>query len=94
MQALKENKIIISVVAIFILGMFLYKLLFKPADVLIDPGLSASVIGDELLDTYKRLEAVNLDQSLFSSPGFLSLEDFSIDVSPQPSGRPNPFDTL
>lgn len=44
-----------------------------------------------LLRLLKNLENLKLDPSLFASPGFVRLEDFSQPIPPQAPGRVNPF---
>lgn len=52
---------------------------------------SASIAGRELLATLLELKEINLDSSIFEDPVFRSLEDFSQELVPQPTGRRNPF---
>jgi hypothetical protein len=91
MNTLAKNKGLLAAVALFILGIFIYNLFFKPVDIPLESELSASSIGDDLLAMHSSLQAVNLDPSIFSSPGFLGLVDFSVEIFPQATGRPNPF---
>ena len=39
----------------------------------------------------EQLQAINIDQSLFSSPEFNSLVDYRQDIVEEPYGRENPF---
>jgi len=94
MKTLASNKGTIGAVAIFITVMFLYNIFFKPENTIIPSELSASSIGDDLLKIRGELQAVTLDQSLFSSAGYLLLTDFNVAISPQATGRPNPFDII
>ncbi|OHA89257.1 MAG: hypothetical protein A3C70_00210 [Candidatus Zambryskibacteria bacterium RIFCSPHIGHO2_02_FULL_43_14] len=94
MKTLAKNKGILATVAIFILVIFLYNLFFKSETDPVPSELSASNIGDNLVKTQKELQAVTLDKTLFSSPGYLLLTDFSISVPSQPTGRSNPFDII
>ncbi len=48
----------------------------------------------DLVATLLALRAVRLDASLFTDPSFASLKDFSVEIVPEPVGRPNPFAPL
>ncbi len=54
---------------------------------------SNSVDGD-LLIALNELKHINLDSSIFTSPVWLSLSDFSQPIPAQSAGRPNPFAPL
>lgn len=54
------------------------------------PGTQSS----ELLNALGNLQNINFDGTIFADPVFLSLTDFSIQLTPQPKGRPNPFAPL
>lgn len=45
----------------------------------------------KVLEMLNRLTALKLDRSFFDSPLFRSLQDFGVEVVPEPKGRPNPF---
>lgn len=94
MDTLTKNKGILSIIAVFILAMFLYNLFLKPIGIPISSELSVSSIGDDLLKLYGQLQAATLDQSIFSSPGYLGLTDFNVSIPEQTTGRPNPFDVI
>lgn len=94
MQILTKSKGILAAVAIFIVAMFLYNLFFKSDKVPLVSQLSSSVIGDDLLKIREDLQKVSFDQTLFSSPGYLSLSDFNVDIPQQSIGRPNPFNII
>ena len=91
MKTLIENKGILVIIAIFIVVMFLYNTFFSTENVLIQEGLSSSGVGANLLEMSEKLLRVTLDQSIFSSNGYLLLNDFSTSIIPQVIGRPNPF---
>ena len=94
MKTLAGNKGTIAAVAIFIMVMFLYNIFFKSETVPIPDELSASSIGNDLLKMRGELQAVALDQTLFSAPGYLFLTDFSVNIPQQPLGRTNPFNLI
>lgn len=92
MKTLLENKSIIAIVFLFILGMFIYNT-FIGSRVSLNPGdLEASNVGVDLLLTLNELKGVNLDRSILSDQAFLEFSDFSTTIPEEPVGRPNPFD--
>lgn len=55
-------------------------------------AVEASQIGQEFINQLVNLQAIKLDDGVFSSLSFQSLEDFTIIlVQPGNEGRPNPF---
>lgn len=94
MKTLLENKGVLAIVAILVLGMFLYSILFKSNALSIPSELPAVAVGDDLLKMHKELQSVVLDQALFSSTGYLFLSDFSTSIPQQATGRSNPFDLI
>ena len=94
MKTLSKNKGIIAILAVFIVVMFFYNLFFKPIEEPAQDALSASSIGNELLEIQKELEAVRLDKTLFSSTGYVLFSDFSTPIPVQTTGRLNPFDVI
>lgn len=54
--------------------------------------IEASKIGQEFVNQLLNLQAIKLDDAIFSSLAFQSLEDFTIIlIQPGNEGRPNPF---
>lgn len=94
MKIFTKNRGILTITALFIAVMFLYNIFFKPEPSTVSPESSASNVGDDLLKMHEELQKVTFDQALFSSPGYLMLADFSTDIPPQATGRPNPFNTI
>jgi len=47
--------------------------------------------GGDLISLLLELKSIKLDTSILQNPVFLTLQDFSIELSPEPVGRPNPF---
>jgi hypothetical protein len=57
-------------------------------------GLSSgSAVGD-ILELSNKLNSITIDGSLFTSPVFQSLVDTSVPITPENSGRPNPFNVI
>ena len=59
---------------------------------------SDTMIGSNLLIMLAQLQTISLDTSIFTDPVFVSLQDWSKPIDPQPFGkalgRPNPFSTF
>ncbi|MCI0542755.1 hypothetical protein L0Y69_03340 [bacterium] len=47
--------------------------------------------GKAILALLNDLRSLQLDETFFSDPIFVSLEDWSVVLTPEPIGRPNPF---
>ncbi len=47
--------------------------------------------GAQVLSWLSRLQSIKLDGQIFSDPDFATLQDRSVDIAPQPVGRPNPY---
>ena len=93
MKTLIANKGTLVSIIVFIMVIFLYNL-FKSETVSVPNELSASNIGNDLLKIHRELQRVTFDQTLFSSPSYLGLIDFSVSIPQQVVGRPNPFDVI
>jgi hypothetical protein len=94
MDMITKNKGMLAIIAIFIVIMFLYNTFFRGEAIAVPSELEASTIGDDLIRLRQELEKVRLDQTIFFSSGYLLLNDFSTTVTPQQTGRPNPFDII
>ena len=94
MKTLVANKGILVAVAVFVVVIFLYNTFFKPETITVPSELAASSIGNDLLKMHDELQRVSFDQSIFSSPSYLLLTDFSVDIPQQITGRPNPFNII
>jgi hypothetical protein len=99
MEIFSKYKNIVLVVVIAVVVFSAYSFFFGGDVSVSDSMLSSDAIGDkqsaivgkEFLTTLLELRSLKLDESLFSDRAFTSLKDFSQELSPQPSGRPNPF---
>jgi hypothetical protein len=94
-----KYKNIFLAIIIAVIVFFLYTRFFgnseNQSDSLLIAGSGGTTqeitIGKEFLSVLLELRSINLDESLFESKSFLILRDFSQEVEPQASGRPNPF---
>ncbi len=91
LKGLKKYKNIIVIVLLFSAGFYLYNT-YGPNLALIEDSNTEN--GKDLVELLDRLEKTKLDQSLFASPIYRSLSDFSTEIPSQPVGRSNPFDVL
>lgn len=57
-------------------------------------GVSAGVSAEEgraMLALLNDLKSIRLDETFFADTVFSSLTDWSVELAPEPKGRPNPF---
>jgi len=54
-------------------------------------GAVTSVIAPEDLQILQKINSIVLDNSIFSDKVFQSLHDYTVQLIPEPTGRPNPF---
>jgi len=55
------------------------------------PSGTEAGVGADVLSILNSVSSIRIDTSLFSSPAYQSLVDYSITVPSQAVGRPNPF---
>ncbi|MFA4890519.1 MAG: hypothetical protein WC587_02730 [Candidatus Paceibacterota bacterium] len=105
----KKLKILIAVLVILVI-FFIYSLFFSgnnkkennlsvsnnvtqtAATVKTDTNSFAE--GQEVLDMLGSLKSLKIDTDFFNDKTFKSLVDFSIEITPQPAGRSNPFSPI
>ena len=86
------QKIYVALVTLLALGYFGYAIFISPPSLTSSPDLSgASTVGQDILSLVAKLNTISIDQSFFSSPLFLSLQDSSVSLFPESQGRANPF---
>lgn len=94
MQFFKQNKLLIGVAIVGLLGALYYFVfmgstaapVFTETEVSDDTGVT-----QELLVTLSNLRSVELNGSIFTDPVFMSLTDFGVVIPQEPVGRRNPF---
>jgi hypothetical protein len=99
MESTNTKKIIIGAVTIVVLAFAVYYLFFRtktPVVTLDQYGnpVVAQSVGADLVELLNKLQSVTLDQSIFKTPAFLYLTDFSVPLPTEAPGRKNPFDVL
>jgi hypothetical protein len=55
------------------------------------PEGQKEIIGKDLLALLDKIEALNIDTSIFTDRAYLTLQDFSVAIIPEVPGRSNPF---
>ncbi|NCN08026.1 hypothetical protein GW944_00455 [Candidatus Parcubacteria bacterium] len=94
MEILSKNKGIILTAILIMLVIFVYNTFLSSSSLFSSGNLSTPSIGGEVLKMSNDLQAVNFDQQIFTSPGFLLLTNFSLEVPQKPIGRNNPFGNI
>jgi len=94
LDIIKQNKVIIIVLIVIIVGFAWYGLSDKqPSNSLLtnESRSSASAAEQEILRLLLDMRSIRLDSSIFENPSFASLRDFGREIIPEPVGRTNPF---
>lgn len=87
---IKQNKIFVAGFVVLFAGVLYYWSTSTGST----PTLTSSdttPVTQELILASNKLSAIRLDTSLFDDPVYLSLNNFSVPIPPQPFGRRNPF---
>jgi hypothetical protein len=94
------QKIIIGVLAFAILVFIGYKTVFNSSGTA-TPAASDAASGDgqdsagqDILTAVDKLNSVQIDGTLFASPLFSNLKDYSTPLTIDQQGRPNPFASI
>lgn len=95
----KFTKNIITAVVIIIILFALYFFFFRKSDttdgetaLYVEDQMSiTSQVDKNLLSLLLEMKSIKLDEKLFDLPVFKSLNDYSIDIEDQETGRTNPF---
>jgi len=90
-SSIAKNKGIVISTIVFCIAIVAYNYLLKSSQEAATSGISAENIGNDVLQLNQSLQAVTLDQSVFSSSEYKSLTNWAPALSVQPSGRNNPF---
>lgn len=86
------QKLLVVVVTMGLLVYLGIGLLNKTSDIDTVPDLSETeTASQDILSLVDTMRKMSIDSSIFSSPLFTSLVDFSVTITPELKGRPNPF---
>lgn len=96
MSPIIKNIIVVLVIAG--VGFFGYNYLTRTdtaGDALIkQESVNTGKMGAEVLTALNQLKTLKLDSSIFKDDVFVSLQDFSKPLNPEPVGRVNPFSPI
>jgi hypothetical protein len=93
MSLISQHKIISGIVLLLLIFAAWWEFTGNSSSqpVLTTSGIATSTQDAQLVSTLLQLQAVSLNGTILSDPGFLSLQDFTTQVVSEPLGRPNPF---
>ncbi len=94
MASLKKYKNILIGIVVVIVLFLLYSFFFKGSSseqLLTSETATSTAGGEDLLSLLLELKSITLTTEIFSDPVFTTLQDFSVELAPQPIGRRNPF---
>lgn len=99
MKQSKNIKIVVGALVLALLAFVGYKYLntgdaASDSDVLIAQNQNQDVVGSDIIAELRLLNSIQLDVTIFTSDVFRSLNDFSLEVVPEPQGRVNPFASI
>jgi len=96
MSSIVKTTIIVLIIAG--VGYFGYSYLTRSGvpsgDLLQQTSSNTSQMGAEVLAALNQLKILKLDSSIFQDKVYLSLQDFSKPLNPEPVGRINPFNPI
>ena len=85
------QKVLASVIVIFVLGYVGFRLYSQTPDTSAQVPEAEEQIGQNILSLVNQLKTVSIDDSFFTSQILLTLKDYSVLLNPEFQGRPNPF---
>jgi len=96
MKQTKKTFLIASLSIFTVLGsvfVFEHKSFAQESQIAVEVAVAGNPTetGEQILSLLQELNAIQLDDSIFSDPMFLSLKDFHIDLAEEPKQRSNPF---
>jgi hypothetical protein len=93
MKILENHKGIVVAIILFAAVMLAYNYI-APSTSITAPDLVTQGAGAEVVSLYSSLQSITFDQSIFTSPSYEALTDFSTPLPTEAVGRSNPFDAL
>jgi len=85
--------VIAIVILVFLLAYF-YVSGDAPVTGTLTPGSSFGTVGASELGLLNQVRSLKIDSAFFTDSTFVSLKDYSVAITPEPVGRPNPFAPL
>ncbi len=94
-QVLQKYKTLLIIVGVIVVVFFGFRMFSSdtPSEGLTSEPVAGVIPeeGGDLITLLLELKSITLDTSILQDPTFLTLQDFSVDIAPEPIGRPNPF---
>lgn len=94
LELIKKYKIVIISLAVAVVAYAGYALFLKTEPEQALSRDSNSTIDTELLALLRSLQSLQLNGAILTSPAFMSLVDFSVELRPEEVGRENSFAPL
>lgn len=94
-----SKKILVAGIVVLVLVFGVYYVFFRATPVVVSLDefgnpTETKVVGQDLIDLSKQLEAVTLDGAAFKKKTFTNLVDYSVNLPSDEVGRRNPFDPI
>jgi hypothetical protein len=58
---------------------------------LTETNVSDQAVGARILSLLNQISSLKIDAALFTQPTYMTLKDYTVEISPLPVGRVNPF---
>lgn len=100
MKLTEKQKLMLAIVIFAISGYIIYSTFFKSESVsdvvgiISTDGSATSTENQDIIDLANKFNEISINIELFSAPLFKNLKDLEVPLSPEDSGRPNPFATI
>lgn len=94
MKTLEKNKSIVVAIIIFVFAIILYQFFWQPSLPMLETDSRVENMGQDVVNTYNKLQKITFNQEIFSSTLYRGLSDFSVGLPTLPRGRTNPFGAL
>ena len=101
MHLTEKQKLMLAIVIFMITGYVLYSTFFKSPPTEVPPVMSADGVilapvpeNQDIIDLATKFDQMSVNIELFSSTLFKNLRDLEVPLSPENSGRPNPFASI
>lgn len=94
MEMILRHKFILIIAVVLVAGVMWFVLAPSQEVPLVVTENTATATDGDLVQQLLQLRAVSLSGTIFSDPSFMSLQDFGVELRPEPVGRPNPFAPL